>query len=126
MKRPENDPLDAFADCLHRALHGETCDFERTVASGVSVRLPWRTNELLRSGDLPVHVIVEGNHSAATLADIGDHHAQVATELTNIIKRWGYVPSDSFEKSESNDERTVYVGYAEMPLFIPPHPEDRT
>jgi len=125
MERPEDDPLDEFADCLHGALHGETCDFDRVVASGVTVQLPWRTDELLGSGELPVRVVVESESSASTLSGLGEHHEQVASELTNIIERWGYAAPEAFERSEDNSENTVYVGIAEMPLLMPPHPEER-
>jgi hypothetical protein len=123
--RPEDDPLDEFADCLHGALHGETCDFDRTVASGIKVQLPWRTDEILGSGDLPIRVVVESESPASTLSDIGEHHEQVASRLTDIIKRWGYAPPETFESSEDDSEDTVYIGIAEMPLFMPPHPEER-
>jgi len=102
MERPEDDPLDEFADCLHGALHGETCDFDRVVASGVTIQLPWRTDELLGSGELPVRIVVESESSASTLSGIGEHHEQVASELTDIIERW-----DTLHQKRSNALRTT-------------------
>jgi len=37
----------------------------------------------------------------------------------------GYAAPEAFERSEDNSENTVYVGIAEMPLLMPPHPEER-